>query len=57
MTIEQLKLKSVEELKALAYDQVKLLQMTQQNVQVLESLIAEKSKPVQEAEEKEHAEG
>lgn len=43
MTIDQLKTQSVEQLKALAYDQVKILDQTKYNLQIIESLIAEKS--------------
>lgn len=47
MTIEELKTQSLEQLKALAFDQLEILQSTQQNITILRSLIAEKSKPKQ----------
>ncbi len=44
MSIEDLKLQTVDQLKALAYDQTKLLQMSQQNLQIIESILSEKLK-------------
>lgn len=41
-SIEDLKKKTVEELKAIAFDQAELLNMAQQNLQILRSLINEK---------------
>lgn len=48
MTIDSLRLKNVQELKALAYDQVKLVEQAKYNLQVIESLIAEKNRPEEE---------
>lgn len=44
MTIDDLKKKSLEELKAMAYDQMLSIQELQQSLQIMQSLIAEKNK-------------
>lgn len=44
MKLEELKEKSIEELKAIAYDQMLNIQGLQQSLQIMQSLIAEKNK-------------
>lgn len=48
MTIEQVKALSLCEVKALAYDTLARIENEQKNLQVLNQIIAEKSKPVEE---------
>ena len=45
MTLEQLKELPIGELKALAYDQMAILQQTETNLRTLNQLIAGKSQP------------
>ena len=45
MTIEELKALDVKELKSMAYDAIARLENEQQNVRVLNQIIAEKSQP------------
>ena len=44
----ELKDKTLEELKVLAYDQIVLLEQTQRNLQIINQAIAEKNKPTTE---------
>ena len=53
MTIEQLKELPLEQLKALAYDQMAILQQTETNLRTLNGLIAKKMQPVEETKEEE----
>lgn len=48
MTLEQLKALDVKELKAMAYDQLALVEQTQQNLRIINQVIAEKSQPKKE---------
>lgn len=48
MTLEQLKELPIGELKAIAYDQMAILQQTETNLRTLNQLISEKSQPVEE---------
>ncbi len=47
MTLDDVKKLDVKEVKALAYDQLTILEQTQKNLQILNQVIAEKSKPVE----------
>ena len=48
MTVEQLKALDIKELKAMAYDQLGLLEQTQANLRIINQVIAEKSQPKKE---------
>ena len=48
MTIEELKALDITALKALAYDQIGLLEQTQSNVRIINQVIAEKSQKKEE---------
>jgi hypothetical protein len=47
MTLDDVKKLDVKEIKALAYDQLAILEQTQKNLQILNQVIAEKSKPAE----------